>query len=390
MFLAFPEFNIFSTPLLVLVSQGVLFGVLLLLRYQKKKIVSDILLALLVLITCYHRTAYTIGFMSWYDTFRTTKINYLLIPLLLAIGPLIYFYVKSVTTSDFRFKKKELFHFVPALLFVVYRISIFSYDVFQPGFDDEQNGVLMKQLVMGPVGMVIGCFVVLQQLIYLILALKWYYSYRGRIKDYFSNTYDLELNWIRNFLLIYTFLFVYFSVQEVVNTWFIDMSWIQKWWYQLFSALAVIYVGIKGYFTDTTKLKGLDFRINERSSFGTHNTRDTNHNGIEAKKTRLLDHMAHKKPYLNPDLNLIELAKGMKMSRAELSEAINEGFHKNFNDFINEYRVNAVKQMFLNGKQKQLSLLGIAYECGFNSKATFNRVFKRLTQTSPSEYIKTL
>ncbi len=106
MFLTFPNFNIYSTPLLVLVSQGIIFGFLLLIRYRHKKIPSDIFLAFLVLITCYHRTTYTIGFMDWYDTFRNTKINYWLINLGFAIAPLIYFYVKSVTTSDFKFRKR--------------------------------------------------------------------------------------------------------------------------------------------------------------------------------------------------------------------------------------------------------------------------------------------
>ena len=62
----------------------------------------------------------------------------------------------------------------------------------------------------------------------------------------------------------------------------------------------------------------------------------------------------------------------------------------NFNDFINEYRVKAFKTAVENGKQQKLSLLGIAYECGFNSKATFNRVFKKFAHSSPSDYLKSL
>ena len=86
MFLTFPNFNLYSTPLLVLVSQGIIFGALLMNRYVQKRNSSDFLLAVLVLITCYHRTTYTIGFMDWYDTFRNTKINYYLIALSLAVA----------------------------------------------------------------------------------------------------------------------------------------------------------------------------------------------------------------------------------------------------------------------------------------------------------------
>jgi len=97
--------------------------------------------------------------------------------------------------------------------------------------------------------------------------------------------------------------------------------------------------------------------------------------------------MENEKPFLNPDLNLTELSKMLKIPAPTLSDTINSGFEKNFNDFINSYRVQAVKNMLQEGKQEQLSLLGIAYECGFNSKATFNRVFKKLTDTSPSQYL---
>ena len=99
--------------------------------------------------------------------------------------------------------------------------------------------------------------------------------------------------------------------------------------------------------------------------------------------------MENEKVYLNPELNLSDLAKMAHMSRGQLSEIINTAFEKNFNDFVNGYRVEAFKMMLQEDKHKQLSLLGIAQECGFNSKATFNRVFKKLTNLSPTEYLKT-
>ncbi|WP_265241138.1 helix-turn-helix domain-containing protein [Muriicola sp. Z0-33] len=395
MFLAFPNFNLYSTPLLVLVSQGLLLGSLLLVRYYKKVQISDLFLGLLVLITCYHRTTYTIGFMGWYDTYNNTKINYWLISLFLAIGPLIYFYVKSVTTSDFKFKRRDLYHFVPVLVYVVYRSVIFIYDAAQPGFDNQQNGVLMMRFENGVVAPFTETFGIIQQLLYLTFSLQLYYKYKGAIQNYFSNTYALELNWIRNFLLIYSFLFLYGVLQQLVNEYVIELSWIQKWWKDFFSALAVIYVGIKGYFTDTTKLNGLDFKLKDKLKYFPNSVQTVSTERLENKaaeidayKKELLIYMKEHRPYLNPDLNLQEMAQAINLSRAQLSEVINYGFNKNFNDFINEYRVNAVKEMFSKGRQEQLSLLGIAYECGFNSKATFNRAFKKLTHSSPSEFLK--
>ena len=393
MFLTFPNFNLYSTPLLVLVSQGVIFGLLLLSRYNRKRIISDLFLALLVLITCYHRTTYTIGFMDWYDTYRNTKINYWLIYLGLAIGPLIYFYVKSITRSNFIFKKKDWLHFLPVLIYVLYRIFIFAYDANQPGFDDSQNGYLMQELEFKFMGVFFEAVFVAQHLLYLAFTFQLYYNYRSRIQQFFSNTYQLELNWIRNFLFLYAFLFVYSVVQQLVDISIVELSWIQKWWYQFFSALVVIYVGIKGYFTDTTTLSTLNIDINEKAiaevktaAVQTSTTTDD----LTPMINSVRDYMEVEKPYLNPDLNLVDLAKKLNMNRAKLSEVINAGFSKNFNDFVNEYRINAFKSALKDGRHQKLSLLGIAHECGFNSKATFNRVFKKFSDSSPTQYLESI
>ena len=148
------------------------------------------------------------------------------------------------------------------------------------------------------------------------------------------------------------------------------------------------YVGIKGYFTDTTKLKKLNFSFSPTKisvpELQNGSRKEVPQEVIEQIKKL----MESEKPYLDPELNLIDLAKRANMSRSQLSETINHGFQKNFNDFVNMYRIEAFKKMIAAEKHEQLSLLGIAYECGFNSKATFNRVFKKLTQTSPTEFLK--
>ncbi|MEM6719611.1 MAG: AraC family transcriptional regulator [Bacteroidota bacterium] len=386
----FPHFNIHSTPLLILVLQALILIGLLLKRYVEKKNASDGVLAMLLLIVSYTQICYTVGFMGWYDTFRNTKINYFLIPAGTAIAPLIYLYVKSITKSNFKFLKKHWLHFIIPIALVMYRLTIFAYDAMQPGFNETQNGILkiiVDEEVVQPILTVLDFSVML---LYLAFTIQLYYNYRQKIKQYFSNIFKLELNWMRNFLIVFTLLFIYSSVQEFVGSIIVDLGYKERWWLNLLMAVCAIYIGLKGYFTDTTKLNKLDFSFSPKQISIPESSKDSKKE-IENTAIKAIEAlMENEKPYLNPDLNLSELAKQAELTRGQLSEIINTGFQMNFNDFVNSYRVNAFKGMIQEGKHKQLSLLGIAYECGFNSKATFNRVFKKLTNFSPTQYLQSL
>ena len=96
--------------------------------------------------------------------------------------------------------------------------------------------------------------------------------------------------------------------------------------------------------------------------------------------------MADEQPWLEPELTLTELAHRLRTNPSVLSRVINSGCGQNFNDFVNSYRVEAFKEAVKNPKNKHLSLLGIALDCGFNSKATFNRAFKKFTGLLPKEF----
>ena len=385
-FFLFPNFNIYSTPLLILVSQGLIFVGLLFARYLKKKRISDLFLGLILLIICYEQICYTVGFMGWYDVFRNTKINYFLIPMGMAIAPLIFFYVKSITTSNFKFKTNNLWHFTPVFLLISFRVGIYIYDSFQIGFNETQNGILklsIDEAIVSPLYIFISFA---QMLLYLAFTIQLYYNYRNRIQEFFSNIYKLELNWILSFLIVFSVLFLYSSFQSIIGGLIIDLSYKESWWLNLFMAIAVLFIGIKGYYTDTTKLNTLSFSFSPNPENIPQVSEDKKVVSVSDIET-VSKFMKSEKPYLNPDLNLSELAKLLQMTRAELSKIINLGFHKNFNDFINEYRVNAFKEKLHSGAHKEFSLLGIAYDCGFNSKATFNRVFRKFTNTSPSEFL---
>lgn len=98
--------------------------------------------------------------------------------------------------------------------------------------------------------------------------------------------------------------------------------------------------------------------------------------------------MDDEKIYEEPELTLSLLAKKLQTNTSVLSRVINQGFGSSFNDFINACRINAVKEKLQAGEQQTQTLLGIAFDCGFNSKATFNRAFKKATGLSPKEWLQ--
>lgn len=380
----FPNFNIYSSPLLILVIQGLILSGLLIWSYKSKDKLPNLILGLLLLVTCYHRTTYTIGFMGWYDTFRNTKINYYLIPLTFAVGPLIYFYIKSFVDYNFRIGKKQLLHFIPTLIYGILCIAIYLYDSSKEGFDDTQNGVFMQSTTYYNIVVLYTISSAAHLLVYLVFSIHDYYKYRKALFQQYSNTYKSELLWLRNFLFVYSFLFTYDVVQTMTDGLFFDLHWTQEWWYHFFSVLIVIYVGIKGYFTKMDSLKKVDL------SFFNNKTVEKiiapfNKNE-ELQKVQ--DIVTSQKLYLDPNLSLTQLAKAVRMSPTQVSDLINRGLGQNFNDYINRYRTDKIKNLLSDENNNHLSILAIALDNGFNSKATFNRVFKKNTGKSPSEFRK--
>jgi TolB-like protein/AraC-like DNA-binding protein/Tfp pilus assembly protein PilF len=104
--------------------------------------------------------------------------------------------------------------------------------------------------------------------------------------------------------------------------------------------------------------------------------------------TRLLDHLSKKSPYLNPNLSLRDLANQIEVHPNHLSWLLNNAIGKNFNEFINRYRVQSFKAKAKDPINKNVTIEGIAYESGFNSKTVFNTYFKKSTGVTPKQFLK--
>jgi AraC-like DNA-binding protein len=97
--------------------------------------------------------------------------------------------------------------------------------------------------------------------------------------------------------------------------------------------------------------------------------------------------MEEERIWLQADLNLNKLASCCGVAPKTLSMVLNQYMGTSFTDLINGYRVDAVKDRILQPESRQLTIAGLAYECGFNSLPTFQRAFKASTGMSPKEYL---
>jgi YesN/AraC family two-component response regulator len=107
---------------------------------------------------------------------------------------------------------------------------------------------------------------------------------------------------------------------------------------------------------------------------------------LEEFKSDLILLMVTKKPFLDAELTLVKLAEQMEISSHLLSYLINNGFDENFYQFVNRYRVEEAKKLLSDNNMNHLSLIGIAYEVGFNSKTVFNTTFKKITGLTPTQF----
>lgn len=290
-----------------------------------------------------------------------------------AFGPLIYFYVRSLTNIEFRFKRKHLWHFLPVIIQagLYLFLSVRSYEFrnwfwanvhFPVTYSVEFDGTLISLLV------------------YLFFSLRLLQRYGRYVQENFSETSQLTLRWLRALLSILAVVCVQWAVEIVLRDVYHSFYQYDHSYWLL--GLLLIVLGAAGL--QQGNLSTVQFREEptDTTAAPVKVTADINAAYVE----RVRRAMDTDKCYLNPTLTLLELAQHVGLNPKVVSQVINTGIGKSFNDFVNEYRVDEVRKRLRTDDLNRYTLLGIAFESGFNSKTTFNRIFKQHTGQSPSEF----
>ncbi|MBA4746551.1 MAG: AraC family transcriptional regulator [Muricauda sp.] len=225
---------------------------------------------------------------------------------------------------------------------------------------------------------------VISILTYSVVSLMMLIKYKDRLKECYSKIEHLSHKWLQTPIIIFAGYFIFWQILTEIDRFIFDRAYRGYYFLPNFVLLSTItcWLGFRGYIQKEREVVLL--KPDKKTSIDTHLKKDDEF----LAELKIL--MNTKKPYLNPELNLSMLAKLLNIKPKELSTKINQNCHQNFYDLINSYRVEAFKHRLKSPERDQLSLLGHAYECGFNSKSTFNHAFKKFTQITPSQYLKTL
>ena len=362
--------------LLLASLQAVIFSALLVYRAARQYSLSDKLLAAFLVALAATLGEHIAGWMGWYQgqalTFFPFGNNFL-------YAPLAYLYVKSVTNPGYRFRGTDWLLFIPACIYFIIHFGIWSMPI------PEKLSTLKAMATISRPNyyFIEGAFDLLNLLVFTFLSIRHYLAYLRWLPSEFSNLPPVTLAWLRNFLVI-LFAVCFVELAFTVTSLFINYWYDVHYWDYFIRAVLLYYLSIAGY--TYTQPKALTLASESVTAPATTLP------ALEATEgllpvPQLISYMQSARPYLDPELSLKQLAEQLNSPAALVSQTINASLGKNFNDFVNEYRVLEICARLQAGEHLSKTLLGVGLDSGFNSKATFNRSFKRITGLTPKEWV---
>ncbi len=324
------------------------------------------------------------------------------LPFPLLHGPFLYLYTAALTQQQPKRRAIGLLHFIPAIIPYLFLIPFFN-------LPSAEKIIVYRNKGAGYETLIRICFfaIIISGIGYITASLFLLRRYRRSIKNKFSNIEKINLAWLR--YLIYGVAVIWIGVIFGNDP--------------LIFGTVVLFVFFLGYFgirqtgifisahPQTGKLQTLsaeeipkesntpiyreqspDDRTNQQELNGVAPKIKYEKSGLSEEQAgkiykQLLGCMTNQKLFSDSELTLAALAKTLDVHPNHLSQVINSYEGKNFYDYINFHRVEEFKKLAPLPDNRNYTLLSLAYECGFNSKTSFNRNFKKVTGISPSEYL---
>jgi len=304
------------------------------------------------------------------------------------LGPLLYFYIQSIYKKERSNTVKSLLHFLPALVYIFiisvpFLISFLKDEYLFPylKFIDSNEYLLQIQ--------------VLFLLLYLLFSFKALKQFKVLAKANYSNLTDKDISWVHHLLYgVLVVILINISIELYAVFWKGQLS-INNILTTVALIIMVIYLGYFGIsqsqiLLPTQTISNKKSNTNAFAKAPTHHLANADKIEIETLKNGLLQVLENEQPYLDENLSLKTLAEMIPTTDRKLSALLNYHFDCSFYDFINTYRVKEIQARLGKDEFKKYTILALAFDSGFNSKSSFNRIFKKETGLSPSAYKKQL
>lgn len=387
---------------------SIAFFLTLLLLAKKNKSLADKILGAWLTVMCIHLCLFSLRYLS-----GDIHYSFLLgiethLPLL--HGPFLYLYTAAMTNQLPANKKLLLLHFIPPLLSVVlfsgfYLLpaeqKIAIYKKAGAGYEKEIT-INLTAIYISGILYVCWCSVLLKK-------------HKLRIKEQFSYTEKINLNWLRylvygigiiwiavligqderifSTVVVFILLLGFFGIRQVgifsqTNP---STSLQEKITKEVEEAARKVELEntAPGLIEQTTIYSGND-AVNSDTTKKKYSKSGLTEDQAGQLQKELAELMEKEKIFTQTELTLADLAARLNVHPNYLSQVINEKEETNFYDYINTLRIREFKKIAALPENKKYTILTLAYECGFNSKSSFNRYFKKVTGVSPSEYMRTV
>ncbi len=368
-------------------SQALTLAMLLLTR-RKKCAAEDWLAIKLILIfalTMLYNYRYELA--AWWPGF---PLNPLVLGYL--VMPIFYFYIRSaagypVKLNDWRLAGHGL-PFIAAFGLLQYTIAGMSTPMASLLVPCDPAACSEPGLQVVYFGFFLGIFPY-----YIYRSLRVLQQHEAYLLTKFSYTEDINLDWLNRFLWTIAGVWLCFIGFEVIGNGIFRMMGEMGFQISFLALLfSLVALGVYGFRRPQAVFA---HEVAEEGAAAPANDAKYQNYRLPDDKARqflrqLEDYMERERPYLEPKLTISELAQGAGLPVNTLSQILNDRLGQNFFDYVNGYRVAAFQELARSPKGAQYTLLGLAYEAGFNSKSTFNAIFKRATGQTPSEYVKSL
>ncbi|MEL6674079.1 MAG: helix-turn-helix domain-containing protein [Bacteroidota bacterium] len=368
--------SLFHLLLLVGAVQGIVMGGSLWL-YKGEKQKANRLLALMLWFLAYRLVVLVLWDLNiatqqsiWYHVFL--EYNWV-------FGPLLFFYVKAYLWPDFRINRKDWPHFIPVILEFCFSNFIKTQNFFWDGTRESLSWA-------GYYGYYLWMHTPFQLMV--ASGLVWWYVMKSRklINTYTASETQLveidQVKWLKKILFGYQ-MFVGLMVPiGLADYFFFDYAFNPWYIFPLYGGLAIITysLGMQGF------ARRNEVYLKAPAGPATTQLPPTKLPPQEQEQIdRLLRSMSEEKLFTNSQLSLADLAEANHLKPYQLTQILNRHLEKNFSDFVNAYRVEEATRLMKDKTGPPKTLLAIAFEAGFNSKASFNRIFKKITGLSPRE-----